>query len=137
MCSLGVSGSGQAGRLEYPRTGAAEGWELPCGCWDPNWGSLEGRHVLVSAEPCLSTCAQQLFITTSEGPIAELPSVYVSDVHGGSAEQDASQLPCATYEKQLGQGALSRTIKANGKIEGGAPHQKREAGFSRPLPSLN
>lgn len=36
-----------------PGTGVIHGFELPCGCWEPNLGSLEEDPVLSPTEPSL------------------------------------------------------------------------------------
>ena len=30
-----------------------DAWELPCGCWELNWGPLEGKSVFVTTEPSI------------------------------------------------------------------------------------
>jgi hypothetical protein len=34
-----------------PGTGVTDNYELPCGCWELNHGSLEGQPVLLTSEP--------------------------------------------------------------------------------------
>ena len=41
--------------VRSPATGVGGGYELPCGCWEPNVGPLEEQSVLLtikSLQPC-------------------------------------------------------------------------------------
>jgi hypothetical protein len=40
-------------RHQIPQTGAMNGCELPCGCWEPNSGPLQRRQVLWTTEHSL------------------------------------------------------------------------------------
>lgn len=69
-------------------------------------GSCRVDARILTAEPCLPTPAQKFFfIVTSEGPIVKLSTVYLSDVHGSSAEQDAS-CPVPHNKSSLGRGCF-------------------------------
>jgi hypothetical protein len=39
------------GTLNPPQTGARDGCEPPCGCWEPNPGPLQEQQELLTAEP--------------------------------------------------------------------------------------
>lgn len=34
------------GGTEFPGVGITDGWAVPCGCWEPNLGSLEAARAL-------------------------------------------------------------------------------------------
>lgn len=43
---------------ESPGTGATDGYQLPCGCWELNMDPLQKEQVLLTTEPslCFASC---------------------------------------------------------------------------------
>jgi hypothetical protein len=52
-----------------PRTVVMDGCEVPCGCWEPNAGSLQEQPVLLITEPSVqpkNNCKRKRFVTVDD-----------------------------------------------------------------------
>ena len=54
QCSRSIQNiTGQEESVRSPGPGLADGWELPCGCWELNSGPLQVYQVFFITEPAL------------------------------------------------------------------------------------
>ena len=51
--------------VRSPGTGITDCCELPCGCWELNWGPLEKQPVLLTAEPSFQPCYEPIIASLS------------------------------------------------------------------------